>query len=69
MAGLGFGGANEGATGVAHAGGVVAGPESDHTGIDHLAPLSLQVGILPNLALELLKGVGHVSWGLDESPA
>ena len=69
MAGLGLGGANKGATGVAHAGRFVVGPESDHTRIDHLGPTSLQVGILPDLAFELLKGVGPAIWGVDESPA
>jgi len=69
LAGFGFGGADERSAGVAHAGRVVIGSESDHAGIDHVGPTGLQVRILPDLSLELLKSVGHVSRGLDQTPA
>jgi len=70
LAGLGLGGADEGATRVAHAAGAVGGAESHHAGIDHVWPFCLQVRVRPNLALELLKGVGpDFRRGTDETPA
>jgi len=66
---LGLGGADERATRVTHAGRVAVGAESDHTRLDHVWPAGFQVGILPDLSLELLESVGHVSWRLDETPA
>jgi len=69
LAGLGLGWADEGTAGVAHASRAAHRTESDHTGPDHLGPTGLQVRVRPDLALKLLKGVGHVSRRLDETPA
>jgi len=66
---LGLGWADERSTGVAHAGGVAVGSEPDHARLDHFWPTGLQVGILPDLTLKLLEGVGHISWGFDEAPS
>jgi len=68
LAGFGLRGAHERATRVTHACGAAVGTESDHARLDHILPTALQVRIRPDLALELLKRVWHVPWGVDETP-
>jgi len=69
LSGLGFGGTDEGAAGVAHASRLTVRAEPDHAGPDHAAPTGLQVGVLPDFALELLESVGHLSGRSDQTPA
>jgi len=69
LARLGLGWADEGAAGITHARGLAVSPESDHAGLDHVGPTGLQVGVSPNLALELLELVRHVAGRSDETPA
>ena len=69
LTGLGLGGADERAARVTHAGGGVVRAKSDHARLDHVGPAFFQVGVSPDLALELLELVGHVSGGPDETPA
>ena len=69
LSGLRFGWADERSAGISHASRGVVGTESDHTRLNHIGPTGLQVGIRPDLALELLKLVGHVSWWSDKTPS
>ena len=69
LSGLRFGWADERSAGISHASRGVVGTESDHTRLNHIGPTGLQVGIRPDLALKLLKLVGHVSWWSDKTPS
>lgn len=69
LTGFGLGWADKGAARVTHAGRIFIGTESDHAGPNHIGPTGFQIGVGPNIALELLKLVGHFSRWFDKTPA
>jgi len=69
LTGFRFGRTDQRTARVTHAGRLAVGAEADHAGPNHVRPTSLQVGIGPDLALQLLELVGAAAGWVHETPA
>jgi len=69
LTGFRFGRTDQRTARVTHAGRLAVGAEADHTGPNHVWPTSLQVGVGPDLALQLLQLVGAAAGWVHQTPA